>query len=107
MQKSEGKKDMIVKFINAAMSPETIKAGSGMVPSVLGVSASEKLLDMAMKEFAKAETIQFYWNKVLPVNTTASLEGWILTFLSADTDIKAACTKFERTAQNDMGSVVE
>ncbi|MBN2354022.1 MAG: extracellular solute-binding protein [Spirochaetales bacterium] len=106
--KSSVKRSLVDRFMHAAMAPEALKGVTDMISSDPGNPPSDRLLAMAAKIFYSAKNFQFYWEKELPTTTTGpAVSEMALSCLLPDTDVKAAATKFEQTAQIEMGGVVD
>jgi raffinose/stachyose/melibiose transport system substrate-binding protein len=107
INKPQNKRELVSAFMHAAMSPGAIAGGSGMVCSDPAFAPADRLLGMAAKELYRATGFQFYWEKELPATTAAAVADTALSFLLPDTDVQAACTKFEQTSQSEMGGVID
>jgi ABC-type glycerol-3-phosphate transport system substrate-binding protein len=99
-----GKRAAVVRFMKYAMSPDAAQAEPGRVTSVPGVKAPSHVTEMASGVFGKAKMIQFWWDQNLPPAVTTPLNDTIQTFFLPDTDVKAALTKFEQLATENMGA---
>jgi ABC-type glycerol-3-phosphate transport system substrate-binding protein len=99
------KKAAVVRFLKYAMSPDAAQADPGRVTAVPGVKAPSRVTEMASGVFAKAKLIQFWWDQNLPPAVTTPLNDTIQTFFLPDTNVKAALTKFEQLAADNMGAV--
>lgn len=100
------KKDAIVKFMKYAMSVEACSAETGRVCSVPGVKPPTRLTGMASSNImGKAKTVQFWWDQDLPATVSTPVNQTIQSFFMADTDVKAALTKFEGIVVENMGPV--
>lgn len=99
------KKDAILKFMKYAMSVEAAAAEPGRISAVPGVKAPSALTGQASAVFAKAESVQFWWDQDLPPSVTSPLNDTIQTFFLPDTDVKAKLTKFEELVTANVGPV--
>jgi ABC-type glycerol-3-phosphate transport system substrate-binding protein len=100
---SEKKKAAIVKFLQYAMTVESIQAETGRVSSVPGVKAPTRLTNMASAVFSKAKFVQFWWDQNLPPTITGPINDTIQTFLMAETDVKKALAKYEDLLVENVG----
>ena len=100
-----GKRAAVVRFMKYAMSQDAAQAEPGRVTSVPGVKAPSHVTEMASGVFGKAKMIQFWWDQNLPPAVTTPLNDTIQTFFLPDTNVKAALTKFEQLATENMGAV--
>jgi len=100
-----GKRAAVVRFMKYAMSPDAAQAEPGRVTAVPGVKAPSRVTEMASGVFGKAKMIQFWWDQNLPPAVTTPLNDTIQTFFLPDTNVKAALTKFEQLATDNMGAV--
>jgi len=99
------KKDAILRFLKYSMSPEAGAADPGRISSVPGVKAPSALTGQAAAVFAKAESVQFWWDQDLPPTVTSPLNDTIQTFFLPNTDVKASLTKFEALVTDNVGPV--
>jgi raffinose/stachyose/melibiose transport system substrate-binding protein len=67
------KKDAVVKFMTYAMSIEAGSKEPGRISSVSGVKAPSALTGQASAVFAKAQSVQFWWDQDLPPTVTSPL----------------------------------
>ncbi|MBN1959563.1 MAG: extracellular solute-binding protein [Deltaproteobacteria bacterium] len=104
-KKSEAKKAAVVKFMKFAMSVDAGSKEPGRISSVPGVKAPSKMTGMASAVFAKAKSVQFWWDQDLPPTVTSPLNDTIQFFFLADTDVKSALTKFEELVEENVGPV--
>lgn len=102
---AEGKKDAIVRFMKYAMSVEAVSAETGRICSVPGVKVPVRLTEMAAAVFAKAQTVQFWWDQDLPPAVTTPLNDTIQTFFLPNTNVKDSLTKFEKLVEENVGPV--
>lgn len=100
-----GKKDAILRFMKYAMSPEAGAFDPGRISAVPGVKAPSPLTGQASAVFAKAESVQFWWDQDLPPSVTSPLNDTIQTFFLPDADVKANLTKFEALVADNVGPV--
>lgn len=99
------KKDAIVKFMTFAMSVSAGSKEPGRIASVPGVKAQNPITDQASAVFAKAKTVQFWWDQDLPPTVTSPLNDTIQLFFLADSNPKTALTKFEALVTDKVGPV--
>jgi len=104
-KKGEAKKAAIVKFLKYAMSVEALKAETGRVATVPGVPAPTKLTGMASEIMSKATSVQFWWDQDLPQTMTGPVNDMVQSFLLPQTDVKAACAKYEELAVENLGAL--
>jgi len=104
-KKAADKKEAALRFVKYAMSQEAVAAEPGRVAAVPGVKPPSRLTGMASEVFGKAKTVQFWWDQDLPPAVTTPLNDTIQLFFLADTDVKAALTKFEGLVTDNVGKV--
>jgi raffinose/stachyose/melibiose transport system substrate-binding protein len=102
---AEAKKDAIVKFMKYAMTVEAVQAETGRVSAVPGVKAPTVLTTMASGVFAKAKTVQFWWDQDLPQTVTGPVNDTIQSFLLKDSDVKKALGKYEDLIVDNIGPI--
>jgi ABC-type glycerol-3-phosphate transport system substrate-binding protein len=101
----KAKKALVVRFMKYAMSPDAAQAEPGRICSVPGVKARNPLTGQASVLFGTGKTVQFWWDQNLPAAVTTPLNDTIQSFALPDTNVKAALTKFEALATENMGKV--
>lgn len=99
------KKDAAVRFLQHAMSVETVSADPGRISSVPGVPAPSRLTEMATDVFLQAEVVQFWWDQDLPPAVTTPLNDTIQKFFLPGADVEEALRQFEELAEEVMGPV--
>ncbi len=104
-KKGEAKKAAIVKFLKFAMTVDVLKAETGRVATVPGVPAPTRLTGMSSEIMSKATSVQFWWDQDLPQTMTGPVNDMVQSFLLPGTDVKAACAKYEKLAQENLGAL--
>jgi len=99
----EPKKAAIAKFMKFAMTVDALKAETGRVATVPGVPAPTALTGMASEIMSKAKSVQFWWDQNLPQTMTNPVNEMVQSFLLPDTDVAAACAKYEALAEENLG----
>lgn len=99
------KKDAILRFMRYAMSVEAGSVDPGRISAVPGVKAPSALTAQAAAVFAKAESVQFWWDQDLPPSVTSPLNDTIQRFFLKDNDVKADLVKFEALVAENVGPV--
>jgi raffinose/stachyose/melibiose transport system substrate-binding protein len=99
----EPKKAAIAKFMKFAMTVDALKAETGRVATVPGVPAPTPLTGMASEIMSKAKSVQFWWDQNLPQTMTNPVNEMVQSFLLPDTDVAAACAKYEALAEENLG----
>lgn len=97
------KKDAVVRFMQHAMSVQSVSADPGRITSVPNVPAPSRLTEMASAVFAKAEAVQFWWDQDLPPQVTTPLNDTIQMFFLPGADVRQALADFERLVEENMG----
>jgi raffinose/stachyose/melibiose transport system substrate-binding protein len=103
--KAQDKKDAVSKLFHYAMTVDALKAETGRVATVEGVPAPTKLTGEASAIMAKAKSVQFWWDQNLPQTMTGPVNDMVQSFLSPQTDVKAACANYEKLAEQNLGAV--
>jgi len=101
--KAKDKQAAVSKFFHYAMTVDALKAETGRVATVQGVPAPTKLTGEASAVMAKAKTVQFWWDQNLPQTMTGPVNDMVQSFLSPQTDVKAACENYEKLAEQNLG----
>lgn len=99
------KKDAVLRFMRHAMRPDVVAAERGRITSVPGVPAPTRLTEMAAAVFARAESVQFWWDQDLPPQVTTPLNQTINRFFIPGTDVRQALAEFERLVEENVGPV--
>ena len=58
---------------------------------------------MAAAVLAKGTSVQFWWDQNLPQTMTGPVNDMVQSFLSPQTDVKAACENYEKLAEQNLG----
>jgi ABC-type glycerol-3-phosphate transport system substrate-binding protein len=104
-KKAAAKKAAVTRFMKYALSVEAGSTEPGRISAVPGVKAPGRLTAMASSVFAKAQTIQFWWDQDLPPSVTSPLNDTIQTFFLPNADVKSSLDKFEALVVENIGPV--
>lgn len=100
-----GKKDAVVRFMKYAMSAEALKSEKGRTASVPGVEPPTRITGMASEVFAKARSVQAWWDQDLPPAVSGPVNDIIQTFMISGTDVKAELVKLEQLVTENLGAL--
>jgi raffinose/stachyose/melibiose transport system substrate-binding protein len=95
-KEAAAKKDAVLKFLQYAMSPETLVAEPGRICSVAGVKAKNPITAQASAVFATAKSVTFWWDQNLPSSVSTPMNDAIQSFFLADTDVKKSLSDYEK-----------
>jgi ABC-type glycerol-3-phosphate transport system substrate-binding protein len=101
------KKAQVVTFMKYSMSVDAGSAEPGRISSVPGVKPPSRITGMASTVFAKATSVQFWWDQDLPPTVTTPMNDTIQTFFQTDTNVKDSLTKFEALVVANVGPVTK
>ncbi len=102
---AESKKDAVVRFMKYAMSVDALQHEKGRTASVAGVQPPTRITGMASDVFAKAQSVQAWWDQDLPPSVSGPVNDTIQTFMMQETDVKAELDKLDQTVTDNMGGL--